>query len=79
MARLTMLILWPSFLAAIVAEGFFFSVFDPPDLSLSGNYLEMPPMAVYTIGFFCFWLSCALASTLTCYLLSVPPESKPPF
>lgn len=74
MARLMMVVLWPSFLVAIVAEGFFFSMFDPYDLSLFGAYPDMNPLAVYSIGFFCFWLFCALASMLTYYLVGVPND-----
>ena len=72
MGRLMMAVLWPSFLVAIFAEGFFFSLFDPYDLTLAGNHLDVTPVAIYTTGFFCFWLFCALASTLTCYLLKIP-------
>jgi hypothetical protein len=76
--RLTINILWPSFLVAICAEGFFFSVFDPRELmTLDGR--ELPPIACYTIGFFFFWVFCALASLLTLYLVRVPDESRPPF
>jgi hypothetical protein len=71
--RLAMTVLWPSFLAAAMAEGLFFSLFDP-DL-LSG----LPPAAVYSIGFFLFWTLCALASVLTYYLVTVPDEHNPPF
>lgn len=76
MARLMMVVLWPSFLVAIVAEGFFFSLFDPNDLSLFGADPEINPVAVYTIGFFCFWLFCALASMLTCYLIGMPNDRE---
>jgi hypothetical protein len=79
MARLMMVVLWPSFLVAIVAEGFFFSLFDPYDLSLLDTYPDITPLAVYTVGFFCFWLFCALASMLTCYLMGVPKDLRPPF
>lgn len=72
MARLMMVVLWPSFLVAIVAEGFFFSLFDPSELSFVGNEPDLTPMAAYTIGFFFFWTFCALASMLTCYLLGMP-------
>ena len=74
MARLLMVVLWPSFLVAIVAEGFFFSLFDPNDLSLFGMEAGLKPLAVYTIGFFFFWLFCSLASMLTCYLVGVPND-----
>lgn len=79
MARLMMVVLWPSFLVAIVAEGFFFSVFDPQDLSLVGSHIEMTPLATYTIGFFCFWAFCSLASMLTYYLIGVPNDRRVPF
>ena len=78
MMRLAIGILWPSFLVAIVAEGFFFSMFDPRDLmSFAGH--ELSPMAGYTIGFFFFWIFCALASMLTIYLVKTPNDSHPPF
>lgn len=77
MARLLMVVLWPSFLVAIVAEGFFFSLFDPADLSLIGSNVDLTPIAAYTIGFFFFWFFCALASTLTYYLIGVPHGHRP--
>jgi hypothetical protein len=79
MARLMMIVLWPSFLVAIVAEGFFFSLFDPQDLAISGTHLDVPPLAAYTVGFFCFWIFCSLASMLTCYLLGTPNDRRQPF
>ena len=72
MRRLAMLVLWPSFLAAAMAEGLFFSVFSPDVLWV------MPPVAVYSIGFFFFWCLCALASMLTYYLVAAP-DAEPPF
>ena len=79
MLRLVSGILWPSFLVAIVAEGFFFSMFDPHDLVIVGSHVEMPAIAAYTIGFFFFWIFCALASMLTYYLLGAPRNQNPPF
>lgn len=76
MGRLMMVVLWPSFLVAIVAEGFFFSLFDPNDLSLVGSEVDLSPLGAYTIGFFFFWVFCALASMLTCYLNGVPKDSR---
>lgn len=76
MARLMMVVLWPSFLVAIVAEGFFFSLFDPNDLSLFGTEAEVTPLAVYTVGFFFFWVFCSLASMLTCYLIGMPNDRQ---
>jgi hypothetical protein len=77
MLRLVLVVLWPSFLAAIVAEGFFFSFFDPHDLAIGSDYFELSALAIYTIGFFFFWVFCSLASVLT-YYLSVPGPQSPP-
>ena len=78
MLRLAMSVLWPSFLVAIVAEGFFFSMFDPADLLMVGGHVDLKPIAVYTIGFFFFWVFGALASMLSCYLL-MTEDGQPPF
>jgi hypothetical protein len=67
MLQKTMTILWPSFLAAIVAEGFFFSFLSPQGLSVASG-LELSAAAIYSIGFFCFWGFTTLASLMTWYL-----------
>jgi len=72
MPRLAMIVLWPSFLAAVLAVGAFFSLFDPQMLG------SLAPMAIYTLGFFAFWAMTALASLLTCYLLTVPDDGSGP-
>ena len=69
MIRRVMVVLWSSFLVAVVAEGLFFSLFDPLECAHGDIGLALSPIAAYTIGFFFFWGSCAFASTLTCYLL----------
>lgn len=74
MCRLAMIILWRSFLMAIIAEGLLFSMVDPQDMHFFGGPMEMPSLAVYTIGFFCLWLFCALTSGLTCYLSGMPEQ-----
>jgi hypothetical protein len=79
MLRLVMGILWPSFLVAIVAEGFFFSMFDPQDLVIVGTHADVPPIAAYTMGFFFFWSFCALSAMLSHYLLNVPRDRRQPF
>ena len=56
-----MLILWPSFLAAGVAEVLFFTVFDPLEFG-AGR------LAAYSAGFFLFWALAAASSALTCFL-----------
>jgi len=78
MKRISMIVLWPSFLVAALAEGFFFSLFAPDELEHLGG-AALTPMAVYSIGFLLFWTLCALASMLTCYLLTVPEGHNPPF
>lgn len=78
MMRLAIGILWPSFLVAIIAEGFFFSMFDPHDMIVVGTHVELPVIAAYTVGFFFFWIFCALASMLTYYLLNVPNDRRHP-
>ncbi|MFC3108755.1 hypothetical protein ACFQAT_09165 [Undibacterium arcticum] len=79
MLRLAMNILWPSFLAAIVAEGCFFSLFDPDGLLHLSHQIELSRIAAYTLGFFFFWIFCSLASMLTYYLVNVPRDRRPPF
>ncbi|MGB4345425.1 MAG: hypothetical protein WBJ21_03405 [Burkholderiaceae bacterium] len=78
MLKLAMLILWPSFLVAIVAEGFFFSLFDPADLLLVGGFVDVPAIAIYTVGFFFFWSFGALAAMLSLYLYR-DDDFQPPF
>ncbi len=69
MLKLAMAVLWPSFLSATMAEGLFFSVFDPTDLMLVGGHLDFEPIAAYTIGFFFFWTVCSIASMISLYLV----------
>ncbi len=66
--KCAMWILWPSFLMGGVAEGVFFTLFDPADLHVFGNPVELSRTAVYTLGFFMFWLFAAASSSLTCFL-----------
>lgn len=77
MSRLAMVILWPSFLVAIVAEGFFFSWADPHDLVPTHHFEDLSPLAAYTIGFFCFWFFGSLASMLTYYLVKTSTDTHP--
>lgn len=60
-------ILWPSFLVAIIATGVFFSAFDPYDLFPFGKTHDISRLGVYTIGFFLFWLLTALSCLGTLY------------
>lgn len=61
------LILWPSFLAAVVGSAAAFALVDPlhlplPDLLADGR------MAAYTVAFFALWALAALSSALTVWL-----------
>ena len=60
-------IIWPSFLAAGIAEAIFFTVINPQELYLLGQPVEYSPVATYSIGFFGFWLVCAASSLMTCF------------
>lgn len=68
-----MQVLWPSFLVAAMAEGVLFSLFEPAQLTMA-----LPAMAVYTLGFFMLWATCALASLVTAAMLTTP-DGDPPF
>jgi hypothetical protein len=61
-------ILWPSFIVGGVAEAVFFTLFDPSDLAIFGESLGLSRLAVYSLGFFLFWLFAAASSALTCFL-----------
>ena len=67
-------VLWPAFLVAGVAEGVFFSLFDPHELTFFGEPLEASRQAIYSIGFLCFWAMGASASALTVFLQRSPWE-----
>lgn len=77
--RFLMQVLWPAFLMAAVAEGVFFSMFDPLELDFVGLHLSASREAAYTIGFFVFWALFTASSGLT-YLLgqgSERPAQRP--
>ena len=61
-------ILWPSFIVGGIAEAVFFTLFDPVDLHLFDEPLGLSRTAIYTIGFFAFWLFAAGSSAFTCFL-----------
>ena len=81
-------ILWPSFIVGGIAEGVFFTLFDPTDLHLFGEPLGLSRIAVYTLGFFVFWAFAAASSAFTCFLqrgaadinrlCPVEPGARPP-
>lgn len=66
------LVLWPSFVVAGIAEMLFFTLVNPRELYLFGEVVEFAPIATYSIGFFGFWALCAASSLLTLYLAEKP-------
>ena len=74
LAQRTMWVLWPAFLVAGIAEGIFFTIFDPIELYFFGAPLDMSRTAIYTMGFFGFWALGAAASALTVFLERSPFE-----
>jgi hypothetical protein len=67
-SRQWILLLWPSFIAATMAESVFFAFFDPEDLAFLGEGIRLSRTAVYSIGLFFFWALAALSSAMTIYL-----------
>lgn len=74
------MLLWSSFLAACVATALFFAYFDP--LLLADD--ARPPhwladrMTGYAIGFFFFWIVCAIAALLTAWLIDTRTDGSAP-
>lgn len=60
-------VLWPSFIVAGIAEAVFFTLIDPDDLRVFDHAQEYGRMAVYSVGFFGFWVFAAASSALTCF------------
>lgn len=74
--RILMYVLWPAFLMSAVAEGVFFSMVDPQELTIVGLHLADSREAAYTVGFFLFWALFSACSGLT-YLLSNTAPNPP--
>jgi hypothetical protein len=68
MGKRLMWILWPSFIVGGVAEAVFFTLIDPQELYLLGEPVHWSPTAVYSVGFFMFWMIAAASSAFTCFL-----------
>lgn len=68
--RFLMQVLWPAFLVSALAEGIFFSMVDPHELTIVGVHLADSREAAYTVGFFVFWVLLSLSSGLTWWLAS---------
>ena len=63
-AQRMMWIAWPAFLVAGVLEMLVFAMVDPADLHWFGQPLDMSRQAIYTLGFFAFWLMTMASSAL---------------
>ncbi|NLR74124.1 hypothetical protein [Leeia aquatica] len=61
------LLLWPSFMLSVVVTGLFFAFFDPQELSIQGQPLELSRMQTYTLAFFGAWFFFAACSWLTLF------------
>lgn len=72
-ARL-IVILWPSFLMAGLAEIVFFTLIDPQTLYLMGRPVQYSLIATYSIGFAAFWLLCAASSAATLFFMRSSTE-----
>lgn len=86
-ARRAMFVVWPAFVVAALAEGVFFTVFDPFELHFFGAPLDWSRLGVYTMGFFGFWGLGIASSALTVFLErsagevnrgGPPPEDEAP-
>jgi hypothetical protein len=73
-AKRAMTLLWPGFLAAVVAEVAFFAMFDPLDFNMR---IGLSREAVYTFGFAAFWLLGILSSALTLFLQAGNDDDQP--
>jgi hypothetical protein len=71
-------ILWPAFIVAGIAEGLFFTLFDPTELRLFDREITLSRTAVYSIGFFAFWVFAAASSALTCFFQRSSSELNRP-
>ncbi|MDQ8021896.1 MAG: hypothetical protein REI94_08660 [Moraxellaceae bacterium] len=72
------LVLWPSFFVAGLAEALFFTLVNPHELYLLGQPVDWSPLATYSVGFFAFWFVCAASSLATMFLARPLQEGGSP-
>lgn len=73
LSRMIAVVLWPSFVSAVVATAAFFSQVDPHVLHLATcPEWEISRELGYTLGFFMFWGVTTLSSFFTYILLRTP-------
>jgi len=77
--RLVFTVAWCSFLAASVATLVFFAFVDPAPIVavLRPTDTLISRTALYSFGFFFFWLVSAVSAGLTASLLCTPPAPAP--
>ncbi len=78
MTQRILVVLWPSFLIACVAETFFFAGLDPREFRFGTEVVELSSIAVYSTFFLLFWAVGAASSALTSYLAPPPSPPAPP-
>ena len=78
MGKRLMWILWPSFIVGGIAEGVFFTLIDPQELYLFGEPVHWSRTAVYSVGFFLFWIVAGASSAFTCFLQRPAAEINKP-
>lgn len=78
MTKRILVVLWPSFLVACIAETLFFASLDPREFHLGVEVVDQSGIAVYSIFFLLFWAVGAASSALTNYLAPPPSPPAPP-
>ncbi|MCE2990136.1 MAG: hypothetical protein LW838_08325 [Nitrosomonadaceae bacterium] len=68
MLRATLVILWPSFVAAGIGISIIFTLIDPMELVVLGEHIRASRTTIYSLGFFIIWAIAALAAALTSFL-----------
>ncbi|OQS10137.1 hypothetical protein B0T37_10860 [Chromobacterium violaceum] len=62
------LLLWPSFMIAMIATTVFFSIFDPAELKLHGDTLFSDKLSAYSVFFLVSWAFGALNTSIVLLL-----------
>lgn len=76
MLRATLVILWPSFLAAGMGISIIFTLIDPMELVVLGEHTRASRTTIYSLGFFTIWAIAALAAAMTSFLVVDRPPGN---